>query len=144
MAGIDERITVTAAEARVAGGPRIPRSEPNLTPTDCGNLDGSHWPRCSVGSGWIESAARARHTRKSYRADVMRWEDESGATRKLTVLDAAQTLEFLKTPPGNRLEPLTGDRDDQHSIRSNDQFRICFRWTSEGPTDAEIVEYHEG
>ena len=64
------------------------------------------------------------------------------ATRKLTMLDAAQTLEFLKSPPGNRLEALKGDRSGQHSIRINDQFRLCFRWTAEGPTDVEIVDYH--
>ena len=64
------------------------------------------------------------------------------AARKLTMLDAAQTLEFLKSPPGNRLEPLKGDREGLHSIRINDQFRLCFRWTSEGPMDVEIVDYH--
>lgn len=64
------------------------------------------------------------------------------ATRKLTLLDAAQTLEFLRSPPGNRLEALRGDRSGQYSIRVNDQFRICFRWTDKGPTDVEIVDYH--
>ena len=63
------------------------------------------------------------------------------ATRKLTMLDAAQTLEFLKSPPGNRPEALNGDRSGQHSIRINDQFRLCFRWTAEGLTDVEIVDY---
>lgn len=64
------------------------------------------------------------------------------ATRKLAQLDAANTLEFLRSPPGNRLEALSGDRKGQFSIRVNDQFRICFRWSSEGPTDIEIVDYH--
>lgn len=64
------------------------------------------------------------------------------ATRKLTMLDAAQTLEFLRSPPGNRLEALKGDRKGQYSIRINDQFRLCFRWTAEGPNDVEIVDYH--
>jgi toxin HigB-1 len=64
------------------------------------------------------------------------------AARKLTMLDAAQTLEFLKSPPGNRLEALKGDRRGQYSIRINDQFRLCFRWTAEGPNDVEIVDYH--
>jgi proteic killer suppression protein len=64
------------------------------------------------------------------------------ATRKLAQLDAANTLEFLRSPPGNRLEALTGDRKGQYSIRVNDQFRLCFRWTAEGPTDVEIVDYH--
>jgi toxin HigB-1 len=64
------------------------------------------------------------------------------ATRKLTQLEAATTLEFLKSPPGNHLEALKGDRKGQHSIRINDQWRICFRWTKSGPEDVEIVDYH--
>ena len=64
------------------------------------------------------------------------------ATRKLAQLDAAQTLEFLRSPPGNQLETLMGDRSDTYSIRVNDQFRLCFRWTTEGPADVEIVDYH--
>lgn len=64
------------------------------------------------------------------------------ATRKLTQLDAAATLEFLRSPPGNRLEALDGDRKGQHSIRINDQWRICFRWTATGPENVEIVDYH--
>jgi toxin HigB-1 len=64
------------------------------------------------------------------------------ATRKLTQLEAAATLEFLRSPPGNRLEALKGDREGQFSIRVNDQWRICFRWTPAGPEDVEIVDYH--
>lgn len=64
------------------------------------------------------------------------------ATRKLAMLDAAATLEFLRSPPGNRLEALKGERKGQYSLRINDQFRLCFRWTGEGPTDVEIVDYH--
>jgi toxin HigB-1 len=64
------------------------------------------------------------------------------ATRKLAQLEAAATLEFLRSPPGNRLEALKGDREGQFSIRVNDQWRICFRWTPEGPEDVEIVDYH--
>jgi proteic killer suppression protein len=64
------------------------------------------------------------------------------AARKLTQLDAAATLEFLRSPPGNRLEALVEDRKGQHSIRINDQWRVCFRWTNEGPEDVEIVDYH--
>ena len=63
------------------------------------------------------------------------------ATRKLAQLDAAQTLDFLRSP-GNRLEALKSDRKGQFSIRINDQYRLCFRWTNEGPTDVEIVDYH--
>ena len=64
------------------------------------------------------------------------------AERKLAQLDAAQTLPFLKAPPGNHLEALKDDRKGQHSIRINDQWRICFVWTGVGPTNVEIVDYH--
>jgi proteic killer suppression protein len=64
------------------------------------------------------------------------------ATRKLTHLDAAATLAFLKSPPGNHLEALKGDRKGQHSIRINDQWRVCFRWTTGGPEDVEIADFH--
>ena len=64
------------------------------------------------------------------------------ATRKLTMLQAAVTLDFLKSPPGNRLEALAGNRAGQHSIRINDQWRLCFVWTSQGAQDVEIVDYH--
>ncbi|HYF18793.1 MAG TPA: type II toxin-antitoxin system RelE/ParE family toxin [Ramlibacter sp.] len=64
------------------------------------------------------------------------------AERKLQMLDAAATLDFLRSPPGNRLEALVGDRAGQHSIRINDQWRVCFRWTDLGPEDVEICDYH--
>jgi proteic killer suppression protein len=64
------------------------------------------------------------------------------ALRKLAILDAATTLNELWVPPGNRLEALKGARDGQHSIRVNDQWRICFRWTPKGPQAVEIVDYH--
>ena len=64
------------------------------------------------------------------------------ATRKLTQLEAAATLQFLSSPPGNHLEALKGDRKGQHSIRINDQWRICFEWTNEGTEAVEIVDYH--
>jgi proteic killer suppression protein len=64
------------------------------------------------------------------------------AERKLAMLDAAAALGDLASPPGNRLEALQGDRAGQHSIRINDQWRICFRWTSQGPEGVEIVDYH--
>jgi len=67
---------------------------------------------------------------------------KSVAERKLAQLEAAQTLDFLKAPPGNRLEALKGDRKGQHSIRINDQWRICFVWSGVGPVDIEIVDYH--
>lgn len=62
--------------------------------------------------------------------------------RKLAQLDAAQTLAFLRSPPGNRVEALKGKRAGQYSIRVNDPFRVCFRWTEAGPGDVEIVDYH--
>lgn len=64
------------------------------------------------------------------------------AERKLIQLQAAETLDDLKSPPGNRLEALKGDRTGQHSIRINQQWRVCFRWTDGGPEDVEIVDYH--
>jgi len=62
--------------------------------------------------------------------------------RKLAMLDAARLLADLKSPPGNKLEPLLGDRKGQHSIRVNDQFRLCFTWTQAGPEGVECVDYH--
>ncbi|MGE8362329.1 type II toxin-antitoxin system RelE/ParE family toxin [Pseudomonas sp.] len=64
------------------------------------------------------------------------------ATRKLAMLNAAVELRDLRSPPGNRLEQLSGDRVGQHSIRINDQWRLCFIWTDSGPTNVEIVDYH--
>ena len=64
------------------------------------------------------------------------------ALRKLDQLDAAVRLADLGSPPGNRLEALKGDRKGQFSIRINDQWRVCFRWTPDGPIDVEIVDYH--
>jgi proteic killer suppression protein len=64
------------------------------------------------------------------------------ALRKLRMLDAAAKLDDLRVPPGNRLEGLRGDRASQHSIRINDQWRICFRWRGGDAYDVEIVDYH--
>ena len=64
------------------------------------------------------------------------------AARKLERLDTIEYLQELRTPPGNRLEVLRGDRRGQHSIRINDQYRICFTWTDAGPRNVEIVDYH--
>jgi proteic killer suppression protein len=62
--------------------------------------------------------------------------------RKLRYLNAAGDLGDLRSPPGNRLEALAGDRKGQHSIRINDQFRVCFVWTADGAAEVEIVDYH--
>jgi len=67
---------------------------------------------------------------------------QSVIERKLQLLDAATSLLDMASPPSNRLEALRGDRKGQHSIRVNDQFRLCFRWTSQGPEDVELVDYH--
>ena len=75
--------------------------------------------------------------RKGFPADVLKV-----ARRKLAMLHAAVVLDDLRSPAGNRLEALTGDRSGQYSIRINDQFRVCFAWTPEGPADVEIVDYH--
>jgi proteic killer suppression protein len=64
------------------------------------------------------------------------------AARKLALLHAAATIEFLRSPPGNRLELLRGDRTGQHSIRINDQWRLCFVWREGDVFDVEIVDYH--
>lgn len=73
---------------------------------------------------------------KGFPGDLLR-----PALRKLTMLDNAKLLGDLKAPPGNRLEALVGDRSGQYSIRINDQFRICFRWTDAGPEAVEIADY---
>ncbi|MFK3971191.1 type II toxin-antitoxin system RelE/ParE family toxin [Pseudomonas sp. NPDC087358] len=72
-----------------------------------------------------------------------RWSDiKSVAERKLAALDAANELRDLRSPPGNRLHALERDRDGQHSISINDQWRVCFVWTENGPENVEIVDYH--
>ena len=67
---------------------------------------------------------------------------ERAARRKLEILEAVGRLEDLRMPPGNRLEVLRGDRKGQHSIRVNDQYRICFVWSEEDAEDVEFVDYH--
>jgi proteic killer suppression protein len=74
---------------------------------------------------------------KGFPADLVK-----ASRRKLGYLDAAAELNDLRSPPGNRLEALTRDRDGQHSIRVNDRFRVCFIWTEDGPKDVEITDYH--
>jgi proteic killer suppression protein len=67
---------------------------------------------------------------------------QSVARRKLRQLQIAGRLEDLRVPPGNRLDVLRGERAGQHSIRINDQYRVCFRWTMAGAEDVEVVDYH--
>ena len=64
------------------------------------------------------------------------------ASRKLDQLDSAMSLVDLRVPPGNRLEALRGDRRGEYSIRINDQYRVCFRWTERGPADVQVTDYH--
>jgi len=74
---------------------------------------------------------------KGFPADIVR-----SSVRKLTMIDVAHDVEDLRSPPGNRLEALKGNRAGQHSIRINDQWRICFVWKNGGAEDVEIVDYH--
>ncbi len=87
---------------------------------------------------------RCKHTRALYEGKrPKRFRAIVGiAERKLAQLDAALTLQFLRAPPGNHLEALKKDRAGQHSIRVNDQWRVCFIWTASGPAQVEIVDYH--
>lgn len=72
-----------------------------------------------------------------------RWRQiEAVVKRKLDMVDAATRLDDLQSPPGNRLEALSGDRRGQHSIRINREWRVCFRWTPDGPDAVEVVDYH--
>jgi len=86
---------------------------------------------------------RDRDTERFYKGETVRrfHAFERSAARKLDMLDAAGRLEDLQRPPGNRLEALKGDRHGQHSIRINDQWRICFVW-NDGAENVEIVDYH--
>ena len=78
-----------------------------------------------------------RHRSTRFPAGVQR-----AALRRLLLLDAAEKLEDLRIPPGNRLEKLAGNRQGQHSIRINDRWRICFRWSEGDAYEVEIVDYH--
>jgi toxin HigB-1 len=90
----------------------------------------------SYRSRWIEAIAAGKKP-KGFPTNLAR-----GARQKLAFLDAAERLDDLRMPPGNRLEALKGDRAGQHSIRINDQWRIVFRWTDGGADDVDIVDYH--
>jgi toxin HigB-1 len=86
-----------------------------------------------------------KETEQVWRRERVRKLDQStqrAALRKLLILDAAETLDDLRVPPGNRLEKLKGDRARSYSVRINQQWRICFSWTDAGPEGVEIVDYH--
>ncbi len=87
----------------------------------------------------------SRETEQVWRGEVSRKlprDIQQVALRKLFMLDKAHTMQDLRIPPANRLEALKGARKGQHSIRINDQWRICFKWTDQGPDEVEIVDYH--
>ncbi len=90
----------------------------------------------SFASGETEAVFAGRRSRR-LPADI-----QPAARRKLMYIDTAVELNDLRVPPGNRLEALQGDRAGQHSIRVNDQRRICLSWGPNGPADLEIVDYH--
>lgn len=88
---------------------------------------------------------RDKDTERVWRRQRVRKLDANtsrAALRKLLILDAADALDDLRVPPGNRLEKLKGDRAESYSIRINQRWRISFRWTAGGPEDVEIVDYH--
>jgi proteic killer suppression protein len=88
---------------------------------------------------------RERETKKVFwreRTRKLAQDVQRVAQRKLAMLDAAESLQDLRVPPGNRLEKLSGDREGQHSIRINDQWRICFSWRDGDAHDVEIADYH--
>ena len=92
----------------------------------------------------IQSFADADTERVWWRQRVRRFGSDLQrmANRKLLIIDAAEALSDLRVPPGNRLEQLHGNRAGQHSLRINDQWRICFTWTAAGAADVEIADYH--
>lgn len=87
---------------------------------------------------------RCRETRRLFEGECpKKWHFiQAQAERKLEMLDAAASIDFLRSPPGNRLEQLKGDRKGQWSIRINDQWRLCFVWNDGGAEEVEIVDYH--
>lgn len=92
---------------------------------------------CDAASQDIYDGKNTRAARSRLPSDLWRV-----AARKLDQLNQVLALAELRVPPGNHLEALSGDREGQHSIRINDQYRICFEWTEDGPRAVEIVDYH--
>jgi proteic killer suppression protein len=90
-------------------------------------------------SFWDKDTERVWQRRRIRSLDE---DTQRAALRKLLILDAADAINDLRVPPGNRLEKLKGDRAGKYSIRINQRWRICFRWTTAGPEDIEIVGYH--
>jgi len=109
--------------------------------TDCG-INGSRYYQRIV----IRSFSDSKTAQVFNRIRVSKWSKDvqRQALRKLLLIDAAENVEDLRVPPGNRLERLKGGRKGQYSIRINDQWRICVKWSSGNATDVEIVDYHKG
>lgn len=101
--------------------------------------NGLRYPVVVLQSFRDKDTERVWRRRRSKRLDQ---QTQRAALRKLLILDAADQIGDLRVPPGNRLEKLKGDRANTYSVRVNDQWRICFRWTTAGPEDVEIVDYH--
>ncbi len=99
----------------------------------------SRYTKVVLGSFRDKDAERIWRRQRSHRLDSVR---QRAALRKLLVMDAAEELDDLRVPPGNHLERLYGGLAGRYSIRINDQWRICFRWTTSGPEEVEIVDYH--
>lgn len=113
-------------------------SEPASITLDVNNAQRYYFPK-------VLRSFRDKDTERVWNRQRVRQLDEKTqrmALRKLLILDAADALGDLRVPPGNRLEKLKGDRSGMYSIRVNQQWRICFRWTVAGPEDIEIVDYH--
>ena len=91
----------------------------------------------NTGTEDIFNGKNTKAARRTYPQDLWR-----AATRKLDQLDSVVSLQELRVPPGNHLEALAGDRKGQHSIRINDQYRICFEWADTEPDQVEITDYH--
>jgi len=91
----------------------------------------------TIGTEDIFNGVNSREARRTCPTHIWRI-----AARKWDQLDSVETLQELRIPPGNKLEELSGDRRGQYSIRINDQYRICFKWTNSGPDQVEIVDYH--
>lgn len=96
-------------------------------------------------AGWMIRSLRDRNTQRlAADEDVPRFRHlQRAGRRKIALLAAATSLDDLRSPPGNRLEALRGDRVGQHSIRINLQFRICFRWVGHDAHDVQVVDYHD-
>jgi proteic killer suppression protein len=109
--------------------------------TYCG-INGSRYYQRIV----IRSFSDSKTAQVFNRIRVSKWgkDVQRQALRKLLLIEAAENVEDLRLPPGNKLESLKGNRKGQYSIRINDQWRICFKWSSGNATDVEIVDYHKG